>query len=127
MVCASVHGADGWCWHVPFALWALGNGLISLGHDLHFSMHPFQAPQSPLDGPVLGWFGKNAQDRSDTLWCVRLSMELMVGSIMLYLTSWCVAMCWQAWGMTSMSEHTSFRLHSGQQMGWFLADLAKRS
>ena len=63
-----------------------GSGLASLGHSLCVRMHPFQAPQHPLDGLVLARFGKNAQDRSDTLLCVPLSMELMNGAGMLNLS-----------------------------------------
>ena len=78
MVCTSVHRADDCCWLVPFGLWVHENELKSLGHDLHVKMHPFQAPQCPADGLVLGRVGKNEQDRNDTSWVVPLSMEVMI-------------------------------------------------
>ena len=62
-----------------------GNGLISLGHDLHVRMHPFQASHHPADGLVLGTFHKNALDRNDAFWCVSLSMELMIDADMFHL------------------------------------------
>ena len=67
------------------------NGLTSLGHDLHAMMHPFQAPQCPADGLVWGRFGRNAQDRSNALWCVALSMELTIAADMVHLPCLCVA------------------------------------
>ena len=92
MVCGSVHGADDWCWHVQFALLVCGDGLTSLGHDLHVRVHPFQAPQHPADGLVLGGFGRNSLDRNDASWCVALSMEQMIGAGMFHLPCWCMAM-----------------------------------
>ena len=90
-MCASIHGADDCCWYVPFTLWICGSGLASLGHDLHVRMHPVQATQYPLDGVVLGRFGRSAQDRSNALWCVPLSMELTIGADMVCLPSVYVA------------------------------------
>ena len=58
MVYGSVHGADDWCWHVPFALWVHGNELASSDHELHVKMHPFQATWYPAGRLVLGTFGK---------------------------------------------------------------------
>ena len=97
MVCASVHGADDWCWYIPFSFLLMhGNGLTSLGHDLHVSMHPFQATQHTLDGLVLGRFGKNAPDKNDTLWCVPLFVELMIAAGMFNLACDFVAVSSQA-------------------------------
>ena len=56
-----------------------------MGHDLHVRMHPFQAPEYPEDGLVLGRFHKNALDRNDAFWCVPLSMELMIAAGMFHL------------------------------------------
>ena len=128
MVCSSNHGADDCCWQVQFALWVHGNGLESLGHDLHVRMHPFQAPQCPADGLILGRFGKNAQDRNDALWCAAVAalfMDQMIGAGMCHLPCWCMAMDWQARGTSCMSGSIHFRPHDAQQVGWFWADLAK--
>ena len=72
------------------------NRLASVAHDLDVRMHPFQAPQHLLDRLAFGRFGKNAQDRNDALWCVPLSMELMIGGGMFYLAFECAAMDQQA-------------------------------
>ena len=73
-----------------------GSELASLGHDLHARMHPFQAPQQPADWSALGRFGKNTQDRNDTLSCVPLSIELVIAADMFHLLFGCVAMDGQA-------------------------------
>ena len=77
----------------------------------------------------MGWLwadtGKNARGRNETLWCVPLSMELIVAAGMFHLPCGCMAMDWQAWGMTGMSGCIPFRPHSTHWMGWFWADLAK--
>ena len=125
MVCTSVHGPDDCCWHIPFALWVHGNGLASLRHNLHVRTHPFQAPQHPLDELVLGRFGKNALGGSDTLWCVPLSIELIIAAGMFNLPCGCITMDWQAWGVTCASGCIPFRPHSTYWMGCTWADLAK--
>ena len=96
-----------------------GNGLTSLGHDLHVMMHPFQAPQHPEDRLVLSGFGRNALDRNDALWCVALFMEEIVGAGMLHLPCWCMAMDGQARGVSCMSECIHFKPHDAQQVDWF--------
>ena len=68
------------------------NRLISLRHDLDVRMHPFEAQQHPADRLLLGTFGKNAQDRNDTLWVVHLSMELMIAAVVFHLPFGCMAM-----------------------------------
>ena len=69
-----------------------GNGLTSLGHNLHVRMHPFQATQHPADGQVLGRFGKHALDGNDALGCVPLSIELIIAAGTFHLPCGCVAM-----------------------------------
>ena len=59
MVCSCGHGADGCCWHVPFALWVYGHGLRSLGHNLHTGIHPFHAPEYPAEELDFGDFARN--------------------------------------------------------------------
>ena len=71
-----------------------------MGLELHLRMHPFQAPQHPADGLVLGRFGKKPQDGNDTLWHVLLSIELMIIADLFHFLSGCVAMDWQALDMT---------------------------
>ena len=58
MVCTSVLGVNDCYWYISFALWMRGNGLASLRHDLYIRMLPSVAPHHPLDGLVLGRFGK---------------------------------------------------------------------
>ena len=67
MVGTFVHGADDYCWHIPFTLWTHRNGLMRSEHDLHVRVHPFQAPQCPVDGLVLGRFGKT--QRTEMMYC----------------------------------------------------------
>ena len=55
-----------------------GNVLASLEYELHARMHPFQVPQFPARGLVLGRFSKNAQDRNDMSRVVPLSTEVMI-------------------------------------------------
>ena len=104
-----------------------GNDLASLGHNLLVRMHPFQAPQCPADGLVLGRFGKNTQDRNDTLWCVPLSMELMTGAGTFHLPCGCV---WEWSDKLGHELHVSmhpFQVHSAHWLGWLWSDLAKRT
>ena len=61
-----------------------GNELESCEHDLCVMMHPFQAPQNPLNRLGFGKFGKNAQDGNDVLWRVPLSTKLMIGAGMVH-------------------------------------------
>ena len=37
------------CWHISFALWIYGLGLICFQHEVHVWIHPFQASQCPVD------------------------------------------------------------------------------
>ena len=73
-----VTGAGIFC--LPYGCVQCCDRLTSLGRDLHVKMHPFQALQCPADGLDLGRFGKTAQDRNDTLWCVPLVVELMIAA-----------------------------------------------
>ena len=120
MGCVYVHGADEWCWHVPFALWVCGNGLSSLGHDLHSMMHPFQAQET-----LSKWAGfgqilqKYRQNINDAVWCMTLFVELINGSGTLNFPCGCVTLDWQAWDVTYMAGCIPFRPHSTQQIGWF--------
>ena len=61
-------------------------------HDLDVRMNPFQAPQRSLDGLILGRFGRTALVENDVLWCVPLSMELMIAAGMFHLSYSCMAM-----------------------------------
>ena len=83
------------------------------------------APQHPLDGLVLNRFSRNAQDRSDTLWCVALSMEMIIGAGIFHLPFGCMAMDWQALNMTCMSGCRSFRPDNAHWMACFSEDLAE--
>ena len=58
MVCASVNGADDWCWHVPLDLWVYDVELASLRNDLHVRIYPFQATWCPTHGLFFCRFGK---------------------------------------------------------------------
>ena len=62
------------------------NGLARLGHDLHVRLYPFRATQHLLDGLVTDRFHKNPCDRTDTLKCVPLFMELMMGANVFHLS-----------------------------------------
>ena len=99
------------------------SGLISLGHDLHAGMHSFRAPQHPADGLILGTFSRSAQDKNNRLWCVPLSMELMLGIDMFHLPCECITVDMQAWGMTCISGCIPFRPHSTNWIDWLWADL----
>ena len=83
--------------------------LANLGHDLYIRMHPFQAPQHPADWLVLGRFGKNTQDRNDTLWCVPLSVELMIVTDMFHLP-----FLMHGNGLTSLGHDLHARMHPFQ-------------
>ena len=93
MVCAFVHGADHCYRHVPFALqvYELFKLIDKVGPRPACKDASVQAMQCPADGLDLGRFGKHAQDRNDTSWCVPPSMELIITAGMFDLSCGCMA------------------------------------
>ena len=90
---------------LPYLICLVGawQWIVNLGARPIFQDASLLGPTAPI-----GWAGfekiyQNALDRNDKLWCVVLSMELVIDVGTFYLPCGCLAMDWQAWGMTCTS------------------------
>ena len=70
MVCSCGHECADSCWHVPFGLWVYGKQLMSLGHDLHTGILPFQAQEYLAEEVDFGDFAgaQGAEPTCDGAW-----------------------------------------------------------